>query len=269
MKSKIGIIGTGNMGGAIIRGISDSACLKEFSLEIYDIDTESVKKALSCNERIKASASVAELVADSDIIIIAVKPDIYHSVLDEMKSAVSSSKIIVSIAAGLSISFVEDFFNLPVKVVRTMPNTPLLAGEGMTAVCGGNHASPEDVSQIVKIFGSLGLTEVIDEKYFDIFTALAGSSPAYIYMLIEAMADGGVLEGIPRKTAYRIVSQAVKGAAEMVLRTDQHPGELKDMVCSPGGTTIEAVASLEKDGIRSSMIEAVRKCAWKSRNMGK
>ena len=269
MGIKIGIIGTGNMGSAIIRGIASSESSGSVSLNIFDIHKEQTDKLLKASDRINVEKSCPSLVKNSDIIILAVKPAVYSAVLDEIKDSVDSSKILVIIAAGMSISFVESFFSIPVRVVRTMPNTPLLVKTGMTAVCGGSNVSDADIKEVENIFSCLGLTEIIEEKYFDQFTALAGSSPAYIYMIIEAMADGGVLEGFPRKAAYKAAAQAVKGAAEMVLQSGLHPGELKDMVCSPGGTTIEAVATLEKEGVRNSFIQAVRECSEKSRKMKK
>ena len=269
MIKKIGIIGTGNMGSAIIKGIASSEYADSIYINIYDIDSDQVNRLVKTSDRINAEKSCSSLVCNSDMIILAVKPAVYSAVLDEIKDSVDSSRILVIIAAGMSISFVESFFSFPVKVVRTMPNTPLLVKTGMTALCGGSNASEDDIKEVEKIFSCLGLTEIIEEKYFDQFTALAGSSPAYIYMIIEAMADGGVLEGFPRKAAYKAAAQAVKGAAEMVLSSGLHPGELKDMVCSPGGTTIEAVAVLEKEGVRNSFIQAVRECSEKSRKMKK
>ena len=268
MDRKIGIIGTGNMGRAIIEGIIASGITEISNLIITDSNPENVKQLQSVYNKTTAAESNKALAEKADIIILAVKPDIYPGVLDEIKNSVDENTIVVIIAAGMKISKVEGFFSFPVKVVRTMPNTPLLVNEGMTAVCGGNNVSADDVGIIEDIFKSLGLTEIIEEKYFDVFTALSGSSPAYVFMMIEAMADGGVLNGFPRKSALKIVSQAVKGASELILKTGKHPGELKDMVCSPGGTTIEAVASLEEDGLRSALINAVSICTEKSRSMG-
>ena len=269
MDRRIGIIGTGNMGAAIIKGLASSEPADSTVLNIYDINSEQTERLVKEYGRLNSESSCSSLAGNSDIIILAVKPDIYPSVLDEIRDSVDCSKILVIIAAGMSISFVEGFFSFPVKVVRSMPNTPLLVKTGMTALCGGSNVSETDIKEVECIFSCLGLTEIIDEKYFDQFTALAGSSPAYIYMIIEAMADGGVLEGFPRRAAYKAAAQAVKGAAEMVLSSGLHPGELKDMVCSPGGTTIEAVAALERGGIRNSFIQAVKECSEKSRKMKK
>ncbi len=250
---------------AIAEGIASSDF--DFSLSIFDVNCDNTEKLKSHYSQIIVESDCLSLTENCDIIILAVKPDIYSSVIESIKDKVDRSKILVIIAAGMSISYVEDFFTFPVKVVRTMPNTPLLVKEGMTAVCGGSSTDAYDVKAVENIFSFLGLTEIVEEKYFDAYTALAGSSPAYIYMIIEAMADGGVLEGFPRKAAYKAAAQAVKGAAEMVIKTGLHPGELKDMVCSPGGTTIEAVAELERGGIRTSLISAVSKCTEKSRKM--
>ena len=268
MDRKIGVIGTGNMGRAIIEGIIASTQSDNSNLIITDSNPDNITQLQSLYNKIAVAKNNKDLAEKADVIILAIKPDIYSDVLNEIKNSIDENTIIVIIAAGMKINKVEGVFSFPVKVVRTMPNTPLLVNEGMTAICGGNNVSPEDVRSIENIFNKLGLTEIIEEKYFDVFTALSGSSPAYIFMLIEAMADGGVLNGFPRVSALKIVSQAVKGASEMVLKTGKHPSELKDMVCSPGGTTIEAVASLEEDGFRSALINAVSVCTEKSRSMG-
>ncbi len=160
-------------------------------------------------------------------------------------------------------------FGKRIKIVRVMPNTPALVGEGMAAICPNDLVSKEETEEVISIFESFGKAEIVEEKLMDSVTAVSGSSPAYVYMFIEAMADAAVLEGMPRDKAYKFAAQAVLGSAKMVLETGMHPGALKDMVCSPGGTTIKAVATLEKHGFRNAIIEAMRDCAIKSKEMSK
>ena len=187
--------------------------------------------------------------AEADILFLAVKPVYYKSVIDEIKDIVSSDQIIVTIAAGKSIAWVEEAFGGARKIVRTMPNTPALVGEGITAVCTNSNVSESDLSNVMDLLESFGKAEVINENVMDAVVAVSGSSPAYVFMFIEAMADAAVAEGMPRAQAYKFAAQSVLGSAKMVLETGKHPGELKDMVCSPAGTTIEAVRVLEKEGL--------------------
>ena len=177
--------------------------------------------------------------------------------------------IIIGIGAGISSAFLRKSLNPGAKYVKVMPNTPALVGEGISAISKSNNLDEDELKEVIEIIEAFGKVEILDEKLMDGYTAIAGSSPAYVYMMIEALADGAVLEGIPRKQAYTIAAQAILGSAKMVLETGMHPGELKDSVCSPGGTTIAAVASLEESGFRSTLIEAVVACADKSREMNK
>ena len=173
----------------------------------------------------------------------------------------------MTLAPGKTLEWLEEQFGKPVKIVRTMPNTPALVGEGMTAACPNQYVTQEEKEYILKILSAFGKVEVVPERLIDAVVAVSGSSPAYVFMLIEAMADAAVAEGMPRPQAYEFAAQAVYGSAKMVLETGKHPGELKDMVCSPAGTTIEAVRVLEKEGFRSSVMEAMKVCADVSRNL--
>ena len=221
------------------------------------------------NYAILVSNNNMDVVNFSDIIILAVKPNMYGAIIDEIKGNLKKDTIIITIAAGITLSFMERAFGYKLKVVRTMPNTPALVGEGMSALCANELVTKEDLHLIVNIFESFGKAEIIDEKLMDAVPAISGSSPAYVYMFIEALADGGVLDGIPRDKAYKLAAQAVLGAAKMVLETGIHPGALKDNVCSPGGCTIEAVASLEEKGFRSAILSAMKSCTKKSKEMSK
>jgi len=218
---------------------------------------------------IKTTGDNKEVASNSNILFLAVKPHLYSAVINEIREYVKEDCIVITIAAGQTIENVEKDFGRQVKLVRTMPNTPALVGEGMTALCPNKMVSKDEVEEVIKIFNSFGKAEIIEEKLIDAFITVSGSSPAYVFMFIEAMADGAVLQGMPRDKAYNMAAQAVFGAAKMVIETGKHPGELKDMVCSPGGTTIEAVAELEEKGFRAAVISAMKRCADKSKEMSK
>lgn len=205
--------------------------------------------------------------AKADIVVLAVKPIYYEQVIQEIRDVMGESQLIVTIAAGKSVEWVEQTFGGKRKIIRTMPNTPALVGEGITAVCPNENITKEELEEVCKLLEGFGKAEVINERIMDAVIAVSGSSPAYVFMFIEAMADAAVAEGMPRTQAYQFAAQSVLGSARMVLETGKHPGELKDMVCSPAGTTIEAVKVLEEKGFRGSVMECMHACAEKSRNM--
>lgn len=269
MDKKIGFIGCGNMAQAMIKGIVKSENISPENIFVSNPSEEKLKNIKrECN--VNVTHDNKKVALNSDILILSVKPNKYGDVIKEIKEEVSPRAIIVTIAAGVSIDKVRLCFkNDEVKVIRTMPNTPALVGEAMTALCASDNVEEDEIDLIRKIFNSFGKTEIIEEKLMDVITGLSGSSPAYVYMFIEAMADGAVLQGMPREKAYKIAAQSVLGSAKMVLETGKHPGELKDQVCSPGGTTIEAVYCLEKNNFRASVMEAVDKCTEKSKEMAK
>lgn len=268
MDRVIGFIGSGNMGQAMIGGILKANLVKPHSIMVCDPDQTKLEM-MQKTYGVTTTAKSSELAAQSDVIVLAVKPDIYPVVLKEISGHVRPESLIVTIAAGRSLSEVEGFLGAEVKAVRTMPNTPALVNAGMTALCPNGNVTEQELAEIRQIFESFGKAEVIPEKLMDAVVGISGSSPAYVFMFIEALADAGVRGGLPRDKAYLFAAQAVKGAAQMVLETGKHPGELKDMVCSPGGTTIEAVSILEAEGMRSSVIKAVEGCIRKSGEMGK
>jgi pyrroline-5-carboxylate reductase len=268
MDKKIGFIGCGNMAQAIIGGIVNSNMV---SIENI-MGSNSGEKNLNITKEkfnILTTHENKEVARFSDILVLAVKPHIYQAVIDEVKDFVNDNAIIVTIAAGITINFIEKAFGRTVKVVRTMPNTPAFVGEGMTAVCSNEKVSREELNEVLTLFESFGKAEVIEERLMDAVPAVSGSSPAYVYMFIEALADGAVRDGIPRAKAYKFAAQAVLGAAKMVLETGIHPGTLKDNVCSPGGTTIEAVYTLERNNFRGTVIEAMKACTEKTKEMSK
>lgn len=261
---RIGFIGCGNMAQAMIESIIKSKTVLAENI-IVSPYREIVKEKFGIN----ITEDNKEVASKSDYIILAVKPHIYKEVIHEIKDYIKEDGIIISIGAGISSNFLKENLNKNTKFIKTMPNTPVMVGEGMIGISLNSSLDQEDIDEVLEIFDCFGKVEIIDEELMDGFTGLAGSSPAYIFMLIEAMADGGVLEGIPRKQAYTIAAQSVLGAAKMVLETGIHPGELKDNVSSPGGTTIEAIASLEKNNFRSAIIKAISICTKKSKEMSK
>ena len=266
MIKKVGFIGCGNIGSSMVGGLIKSGFLKSEEI-IVSTKTEASSKKLRDEFKVATTLDSKTVAKESETIILAVKPNMYKSVVEEIKSELTEDKLIITIAAGISIENMEEWLGDDLKIIRTMPNTPALVGQAMSAVCPNKNVSEEELKYCINIFESFGECEVLEEKYFDGFIAVAGSSPAYVFMFIEAMADGAVKLGIPRAKAYKMAAQSVLGSAKMVLETGKHPGELKDMVCSPAGTTIDAVVELEKLGFRNSVIQAMDKCAEKSKNM--
>ncbi len=266
MNKKIGFIGSGNMAGAIIGGLLKSGLASREDLMAADV-SEVMRKKVSDAWQIRTTADNLEVVAASDILFLAVKPNIYPAVIAQIREAVKPETVVVTIAAGQTLEKVGGLFGRDVKIVRVMPNTPALVGEGMAALCPNPLVTKEELEDVLAIFGSIGRAEVVGEYLMDVVTAVSGSSPAYVYMFIEAMADAAVAGGMPRAQAYEFCAQAVLGSAKMVLETGKHPGELKDLVCSPGGTTIAAVCELERLGMRSAVMSAVAACIEKSREL--
>ncbi|MFR1850172.1 MULTISPECIES: pyrroline-5-carboxylate reductase [Clostridia] len=265
---KIGFIGAGNMAGAIIGGIIKSNLVESQNV-IASAKTMTNLNKLKDEYNINVTLDAREVVKNSDIVFMAVKPNIFDGVLEGVKDLIGDGKIVVSIAAGKSISSMENIIGDDKKIIRTMPNTPALVNEGMSALCPNKNIEDEELKIVKGIFDSFGKSEVVGEYLIDSVIGVSGSSPAYVFMFIEAMADAAVVGGMPRKQAYNFAAQSVLGAAKMVLESGKHPGELKDMVCSPGGTTIEAVKVLENEGMRSSVINAVCACIEKSKEMSK
>lgn len=268
MSKKIGFVGCGNMGSAMVGGLIKSGFVNADEI-IVSTKTEASSKRLKDEFKVETTLDSKVVAKESETIILAVKPNMYKSIVEEIKEELTKEKLIITIAAGIEISNMEEWLGEDCKVIRTMPNTPALVGEAMSAVCPNKNVSEADLQYCINIFESFGECEVLEEKYFDGFIAVAGSSPAYVFMFIEAMADGAVKLGIPRAKAYKMAAQSVLGSAKMVLDTGKHPGELKDMVCSPAGTTIDAVIELEKFGLRNSVIQAMDKCAEKSKSLSK
>ncbi|MEQ6388344.1 pyrroline-5-carboxylate reductase [Bacillaceae bacterium S4-13-58] len=267
MDKKIGFIGCGKMGQAILSGIMSSGITSQQQVIVSTRSTTTMKKVQELYQ-VNTTLSNMDVVSFADIVFLAVKPDEYASILKEIKPSLKKNSILISIAAGVTLKDMEQAVGQTVKLVRTMPNTPAFVQEGMTVFCSNDKVSDHELETVSEILQSFGRTEVISEVLMDSIPAISGSSPAYVYMFIEALADGGVLQGIPREQAYRLAAQAVLGAAKMVLDSGEHPGVLKDQVCTPGGATIEAVAELEKNHFRSSVIQAMERCTRKTKGIG-
>ncbi len=269
MAKKIGFIGCGNMGSAILNGILEAGIVDK---ENVFVSTRSQESKDRISEEFGVSiVSNDEVVMKSDIIFLAVKPNVFPTVIEEVRDLISDTHmpLIISVAAGMKMAKISDLFGRDIKLVRTMPNTPALVGEAMSAICVNDNVDDNDKETVKEIFESFGEAEFIPESLMDAVIGVSGSSPAYIYMLIEAMADGAVLNGMPRKQAYKFAAQSVLGSAKMVLESGIHPGELKDAVCSPGGTTISAVEVLEDKGFRDAVISAEKAAVDKSIEMSK
>jgi len=268
MNKTIGFIGCGNMAQAMIGGIIKSNLV---SNEKVIVSNPSGRGLNNAHEKynILITNDNDEVARVSDIVILAVKPYKYFEVIDLIKTYLKKDVVIVTIAAGITLEHMSKTLGDSAKVIRTMPNTPALVGEGMSALCANKNITTEELQDVIKIFESFGKIEILEEKLIDVVPAVSGSSPAYVYMFIEALGDGAVLQGMPRDKAYTMAAQAVLGAAKMVLETGEHPGKLKDDVCSPGGTTIQAVYTLEKNNFRGSIISAMESCTEKAIKMGK
>ena len=263
---QLGFIGTGNMAGAIMGGIIKKGVFKAEEIigsDVFAPGREKTKAAYGIN----VTDDNREVAEKSKVIILSVKPQFYASAIEGIKDLITEDKLIITIAPGKSLAWLEEQFGKPVKIIRTMPNTPAMVGEGMTAACANERVTQEELKYAVDILSAFGKVEVVPEHLMDVVVSVSGSSPAYVFMFIEAMADAAVADGMPRAQAYKFAAQSVYGSAKMVLETGKHPGELKDMVCSPAGTTIEAVRTLEARGFRSAVIESMKVCTDMSKHM--
>ncbi len=266
---KLGFIGAGNMGSAILRGLIAADYLAADDMAICDLNTRRLEELSDEFPGLTCTESDVELAEMCDMIVLAVKPHFMAEVIEHIRDELNG-KAVISIAAGWTVEQLSSSLEgSGATCLRVMPNTPAMVGEGMTALCEDTTFSEEDFDFAKGIFDSVGRTVVLPERLFDGVIAISGSSPAYVYMMIEAMADAGVREGLYRNTAYELAAQAVLGSALMVLQSGTHPGALKDAVCSPAGTTIEAVEELERKGFRAAIMDAMKVCAEKSRDMSK
>lgn len=263
---KLGFIGLGNMATAMIGGVLKKQLLKPEEIIASSRTKQSADKAKT-SYGIAICETNTEVASAADVLILAVKPQVYPDVIKEIRDSVKEGAVVVSIAPGKTMDWLAELFQKTLPIVRCMPNTPALVMEGCTGVCRNEAVSDQQMQQVLQILESFGKAMEVPEKLMDTVVGVSGSSPAYVFMFIEAMADAAVMDGMPRAQAYEFAAQAVLGSAKMVLETKMHPGQLKDMVCSPGGTTIEAVRVLEEKGLRSAVIEAQKACVDKAKNM--
>lgn len=261
----IGFIGTGAMGGAMLKGIASR--LQDARLIVYDKDEARMREAADLYGA-ETATSEQEAARHADAVILAVKPQHMEPVLQACAALTASQPLYVTLAAGLPLSLYLSFLGADARVVRTMPNTPALIGEGMTLYCCSPAVTPEDKALTVSLLTCVGLAEALDEAYLNEVIAVTGSSPAFFFVMLEAMGDAAVLSGLPRDAAYRWAATAMAGSARLLLETGKHPGVLKDMVTSPAGTTIEGVSELERRGFRSAIIEAMGAVTRRAREIG-
>lgn len=264
---KIGFIGLGNMAGAMIEGMLNKGLVKPEDVT-GSCKTEATAKKIKERFNITTVLDNKQAAREADVLFLAVKPLFFPEVIEEIREAVRPETLVVSIAAGRTLDYLKGAFGRPeLKIVRCMPNMPALVLEGCTGVCAGDEVPKEALEMVVTLTEAFGKASIVPERLMDVVVGVSGSSPAYVFMFIEAMADEAVAAGMPRKQAYEFAAQSVLGSAKMVLETGKHPGELKDMVCSPGGTTIEAVKVLEEKGMRAAVMSAMEACIEKSRSM--
>lgn len=262
----LGFIGCGNMAQAMLRGILGKQLYAAEDVIVSRRDETALAK-LQEELGVHVTSDNKEVAGKADLLVLAVKPFQFETVISEIRDCVGPETLVLSIAAGQTIENIECLFGKPIKLVRSMPNTPALVLEGASGVSFNTKVSEPEKRTVMKLFSSFGIAHEVPESLIDTVIGVSGSSPAYVFMFIEAMADAAVADGMPRAQAYELAAQSVLGSAKMVLETGKHPGELKDMVCSPGGTTIEAVRVLEKKGFRSAVIEAVKACIRKAKEM--
>lgn len=265
---KLGVIGCGKMGTALVQGAIRAGVVKSGEVIGTDLIAAAARNFSEITGA-RTTADISEVLRASDVILLCTKPQDIHAALVDFKPDTSSGKLLISIAAGVRLVDIENKAPESVRVIRTMPNTPALVGKGAAAYCLGSRCREGDEAVVVSLLDAVGMAVLIPEKLMDAVTGLSGSGPAYVYLMIEALADGGVMAGLSRADAVRLAAQTVSGAAEMVLRTGDHPAKLKDMVTSPGGTTIAGLSVLEGRNIRSALIDAVMAATARSAELGR
>ena len=264
---RIGFIGAGQMAEALARGFINKNIIK--ASNVYATDIMEVRKEVFASFGANAADTNSEVVANSDVVFIAVKPQYVSLVLKEVRPVLTPKTVIVSIAAGVTLATLKEAAGEDSRVIRVMPNTPCLVGETASAMCLGGKADDGDADVVKQLFDAVGVIYKVDEKLLSAVTGLSGSGPAYIFVMIEALSDGGVKAGLPRDIATQLAAQTVLGSAKMVFETGKHPGVLKDMVTSPAGTTIAGVHELEKAGVRNAFINAVTGAASRADELSK
>jgi pyrroline-5-carboxylate reductase len=268
LTEKIGVIGAGKIGSAIARGVLRAGLVKKEDLMASDVSDE-LREAIVKELDIKATPDNGELCNFADIVILAVKPQIVDLVAREIAKKLGKAKLLVSVAAGVPMVRIQTQLEPGARVVRVMPNIPCVVGAGAAGFAGGSHATAADLEKVGAILNSFGVGMAVEEKYLDAVTGLSGSGPAYVFMFMEALADGGVQVGLPRDVALKLAMQTVYGAARMALESNKHLGELRDEVTSPGGTTIAGIYAMEQKGFRGTVMGAVVSATRRSQELGK
>ncbi len=264
---QVGLVGTGNMGEALIKGLLHGHVCKPEQISCSDTRPERLKVVRE-TYGVKGTSHNIEVVKHSEILILAVKPQIMKQVVSEVSKYLDLSKLIISIAAGVPLDAIESCVNKELKLIRVMPNICVSVREGVSAIAGGKHIHKEDLMIAKTIFDSVGKSLFVEETLLDAVTGLSGSGPAYIFLIIDALADAGVKVGLSRNDALILASQTVLGAAKMLIETGEHPGKLKDLVTSPGGTAIAGLHTLEEGGLRTTLINAVEVATQRSKALG-
>jgi pyrroline-5-carboxylate reductase len=264
---KLGFLGAGNMAGALIKGLLHGKVLPPQNIVASDVKAERLEQ-LRGQHGIRTTHDNHALVRESDVIVLSVKPQVIDKVLTEVGGDVRPDQLVVSVAAGVPIEAIEMRLPSGSHVIRAMPNTPATVQAGATAVAGGGHANEADIRVARELFEAVGKVVTLDEAQLDAVTGLSGSGPAYIMLVIEALADGGVKVGLHRDTALLLAAQTVLGSARLLLETGEHPGRLKDMVTSPGGTAIAGLHTLESGALRKTLIDAVEAATKRAGELG-
>jgi pyrroline-5-carboxylate reductase len=263
----IGFLGTGNMAEALIKGLTSAGVVEP--TQVYGSDPRRERcKEIADRYGIHVTTHNEDVVRHAEIVVLSVKPQILAQVCDEVAPHLKPHALCISIAAGTPVAAIERHLPKGTRVVRTMPNTPALVGAGATAIAAGSHAKEEDIEAARRIFDAVGKTVVLDESQLDAVTGLSGSGPAYVFLIIEALSDAGVKMGLSRYNAQALAAQTVLGSAKLLIDTNEHPGRLKDMVTSPGGTAIAGLHTLEAGGLRTTLINAVEAATRRSRELG-
>jgi pyrroline-5-carboxylate reductase len=265
---RIGFVGCGNMGEALVKGLVEAHVVEGAALMAADTRADRLAE-LDRRYGIRVAKDNIELARESDVVVMAVKPQIMTPVLKEIAASLSRRQLVISLAAGVATATIRTAVGKDIRLIRVMPNTPALVLEGATAIAKAQGLEAGDLETAQEIFGAVGKVVVLDEDLMDAVTGLSGSGPAYVAVVIESLADGGVKMGLDRATAMILATQTVLGAAKLLLETGLHPGSLKDMVSSPGGTSITGIAALEEGGIRTTFIKAVERATLRSRELGR
>ena len=265
-EKELGIIGVGKIGSALLKRIISTNTIERNKIIIFDVDNDKLHK-LSKDLDVDCANSNIDLVNSSKNVLIAVIPQVMDKVLKEIETAISGEHLIISIAAGVSFIHITKIITKPVSLIRIMTNTPALVGAAATAIARNENVKEYQLEFVKKIFESVGMVVELEERHLDAVTGLSGSGPAYIFIIIEALADGGVKMGLPRAIALKLAAQTLLGSAKLLLETNIHPAALKDMVATPGGTTITAIHELESAKIRATLIRAVEAATIKSKSL--